>query len=244
MKQQDGVEVGAKPASPLNGESPAGADHSQLTVLVVGGQSVSVLGVGRLLETDPRLQVATAVTESHLDAIRKIRGLKPDVLVTDLYKESAMRHFPEVLDAIKEHSPATNVVVVTHIVEAHAARQAVRAGSLSYVLKEEGADVLMQAVSEAAAGRQYMSPKVALDVVHLSLKEETEVLSPRELEVLTLVARGHTNSEIAEILFLSVRTIEAYRGQIHSKLGVDRRWEMYKAADDRGLLDHRAVEEQ
>ena len=89
-----------------------------------------------------------------------------------------------------------------------------------------------------------MSPKVALDVVHLSLKEDTEILSPRELEVLTLVARGHTHSEIAELLFLSVRTIEAYRGQIHAKLGIDRRWEIYKAADDRGLLSRGAVEGQ
>ena len=56
MKQQDGVEVGAKPASPLNGESPAGADHSQLTVLVVGGQSVSIQGIGRVLETRPHVR--------------------------------------------------------------------------------------------------------------------------------------------------------------------------------------------
>ena len=232
------------PASPLNGESPAGADHHQLTVLVVGGQSVSIQGIGRVLETDPRLQVATAVTESHLDAIRKIRGLKPDILVADLYEESAMRHFPEVLGAIAEHSPLTNVVVVTHIIDAHAARQAVRAGSLSYVLKAEGPEGLALAVAEASEGRQYMSPKIALDVVRLSLAEDQEVLSPRELEVLTLVARGHTNAEIAEILFLSVRTIEAYRSQIHSKLGVHRRWELYNAAEDRGLLHHGPDEDQ
>jgi two-component system response regulator NreC len=236
-------------AAAVDGGSAEGAvslatAQQQRTVLVVGGQAVSVQGIASVLETDSLLQVATAVTPTHLDAIRKIRGLKPDILVTDLYEASAMRHFPEVLDAIAEHSPDTKVVVVTHIADAHAARQAVLAGSLSYVLKEEGAAVLMQAVEEASEGRQYMSPKVALDVVHLSLQEDAEVLSARELEVLTLVARGHTHSEIAELLFLSVRTIEAYRGQIHAKLGIDRRWEIYNAAEDRGLLSHGPVEDQ
>ncbi len=241
MPNENAVDVDGGSAEGAASLAPA---QQHRRVLVVGGQSVSVLGIGRVLETDARLKVSTAVTPTHLDAIRKIRGLKPDILVTDLYKASAMRHFPEVLDAIAEHSPHTKVVVVTHIADAHAARQAVRAGSLSYVLKEEGADVLMQAVNEASEGRQYMSPKVALDVVHLSLQEDTEVLSTRELEVLTLVARGHTHTEIAEMLFLSVRTVEAYRGQIHSKLGIGRRWEIYKAADDRGLLAHGPVDDQ
>jgi two-component system response regulator NreC len=240
MQNENGVAVHESSAQ---GAASVGAVQQQLTVLVVGQQSVSVLGISRVLAADPKLVVSTAITESHLDAIRKIRGLKPDILVADIYKASAMQHFTELQEAIAEHSPATHMVVVTHIVDPQSARQAVRSGSLSYVLKAEGPDALALAVNEAAEGRPYLSPKVALDVVHLGLREDSEVLSARELEVLTLVARGHTNSEIAEILFLSVRTIEAYRGQIHSKLGVHRRWEMYKAAEDRGLLNHGPVED-
>lgn len=213
------------------------AKGESVRVLVIGVMNCSLLGMAELIATGDRYQVGTAVTTDGASALRRVRGLKPDVLVADVFTKEALEPLRELLKGMQDHRCKTALVVVSHLVDPYFAREIVRGGNVSYVHKSSAVEDLRTAIDEAAEGRQFLSSNVALELVNLSLEEESEVLSPREREVLTLVARGHTNSEIAELLFLSVRTVEAYRASLHSKLGVHRRWELFQAAVERRLLN-------
>jgi two-component system response regulator NreC len=117
------------------------------------------------------------------------------------------------------------------------AREAMRAGALGYVLKEAADEELVNAVRLAANGQTYMQPSLG---ARLAAEPEDSKqpgdLTERELEVLRLIAFGHTNSEIAEQLFLSVRTVESHRAHIQQKLGLTTRAELVRYALDAGLV--------
>jgi len=116
------------------------------------------------------------------------------------------------------------------------ARQALQLGVLGYVLKEAADDELVQAVRRAAAGETYLQP--ALGAKLASEPESTASdLSERETDVLRLIALGHTNAEIAEKLYISVRTVETHRAHIQQKLGVSSRAELVQSALSRGLVE-------
>ncbi len=119
------------------------------------------------------------------------------------------------------------------------AREALRAGAVGYVLKDAADEELMSAVLLAAEGRTYLNPQLGARLAAQPPESDTrpDNLSPRELEVLKLIALGHTNGEIASSLFLSVRTVESHRAHIQQKVGVTTRAELVSYARDRGLLD-------
>src|SRR6202011_1633468 len=105
------------------------------------------------------------------------------------------------------------------------ARQALSAGALGYVLKEAADEELVEAVRRAAAGDTYLNPRLGAKVAAEPPPGPPDGLSERELEILRLIALGHTNSQVAEELFLSVRTVETHRAHIQSKLGLSDRAE-------------------
>jgi two-component system response regulator NreC len=119
------------------------------------------------------------------------------------------------------------------------ARAALRAGAAGYVLKDAAEDELMNAVTLAAAGRTYLNPELCAKLASEPLEGagRPDKLSPREVEVLQLIALGHTNSEIASSLFLSVRTVESHRAHIQQKTGANTRAELVTYARDHALLD-------
>jgi two-component system, NarL family, response regulator NreC len=116
------------------------------------------------------------------------------------------------------------------------ARRALQQGVLGYVLKEAADDELVQAVRSAAAGDTYLQPALG---AKLAAEPESAAsdLSKRETDVLRLIALGHTNAEIAEKLFISVRTVETHRAHIQQKLGVSSRAELVQSALSRGLIE-------
>ena len=115
------------------------------------------------------------------------------------------------------------------------AREAMQSGVLGYVLKEAVDEELVTAVRLAAAGRTYLQPELGARLA-ADPADGRDGLSDRELDVLRLVALGHTNAEIAEQLFLSVRTVESHRSHIQQKLRMSKRSELVRYALDRGLL--------
>jgi two-component system response regulator NreC len=114
------------------------------------------------------------------------------------------------------------------------ARKALRAGASGYVLKEAPRSELIEAVRAVARGQTYLHPDLAARAVLAG--EPAGGLTPRELEILRLIALGHTNSEIAADLFLSVRTVETHRANLQSKLGVSRRAGLVRCALERELI--------
>ena len=192
-------------------------------------------GFRSLLESEPGAEVV-AETGDGAEAVALVRDLTPDVLVVDLALPSL--DGLEVTRRAKASSPGTAVVVLSmHRHEAYVA-QAVRAGAGAYVLKDSGVDDLVAAIRAVRAGRRFFSEGLAdpADGRAAPPADRYDTLSPREREVLHLVAEGMTAPEIAEKLFLSPRTVETHRGNGMAKLGLGSQAELIRYVIERGLV--------
>ena len=168
-------------------------------------------------------------------ALRAVLGHKPDVLVLDLNLAgvSSLAYIPQFL----ERSPGTRIVVLTMQTEPAYARDALVAGASAYVLKEAAEEELVSAVIAAVEGRTYLNPAVgAMLAAAMANEGNDRELTEREEEILTLLALGHTNGEIADQLFLSRRTIETHRANIQRKLDLSTRAELTRYALEHHLL--------
>ena len=186
-----------------------------------------------LLDAEEDLEVVAEAGDIE-STLRYVSGHKPDVLILDLNMPGG----PSIsaVPRLRKASPRTGIVVLTMQSEPAYARQALQTGVLGYVLKEAVDEELVHAVRLAADGRTYLQPELGARLA-ADPGEDPDGLSERELDVLRLIALGHTNSEIAEQLFLSVRTVESHRAHIQQKLRMSKRSELVRYALDRGLLD-------
>jgi len=165
---------------------------------------------------------------------RHLAAEQPHVLVLDVNLPGGS---PLVaLRALRDEAPETAIVVTTMIDDARFAREALAAGARGYVLKDAADDELGAAVRCAARGDSYVSPSVASALAAYD-RCGRDRLSDREIDVLRLIALGHTNAEIAETLGISIRTVETHRAHIHRKLRLASRAQLVGYALKRGLLD-------
>jgi two-component system response regulator NreC len=171
------------------------------------------------------------------DARRYVRAHRPAVLVLDLNMPGgdSLEAIPE----IRDETPATEIVVLTMQSDTAFARKALQAGAKGYVLKEAADDELVEAVRAAAQGETYLNPRLG---ARLAAEPPAPVgppddLTEREVEILRLIALGHTNGEIASQLYLSVRTVESHRAHIQQKLRRTTRAELVRYALDKGLVE-------
>ena len=171
------------------------------------------------------------------DALRYVRAHRPDVLVLDLNMpgDPSLPAIPRFL----EGSPATRVVVLTMQDDPAFAREAMQEGASGYVLKEAADEELVQAVRAAASGSTYLNPQLGARIAAQppAPAGPPDGLTEREVEILRLIALGHTNSEIASQLYLSVRTVESHRAHIQQKTRRTTRAELVRYALDHGLLE-------
>ncbi len=171
------------------------------------------------------------------DVIREARRLKPDLAVLDIGMPglNGVDAAREVLRA----SPRTRVIVLTmHKDHAYVA-EALRAGVRGYVLKSRGAEEMLEALREVARGGVYLSPGLSREVAEGFLRGDKPVespLSPREREVLQLVAEGKTTKEVAAALFISFKTVESHRQRIMSKLDLHETASLVRYAIRNGLI--------
>ncbi len=213
----------------------AGEDAAAETVRIVLADDHAVVraGLRLLLDSEPGFEVVAEAGDT--DAARRyVRGHHPDVLVLDLNMPGGSSL--EAIPVVREESPDTQIVVLTMQEEPAFARHALGSGALGYVLKEAADDELVQAVRRAAAGETYMNPRLGARLASEPPPGPPDDLSEREVDVLRLIALGHTNAEIAEQLFLSVRTVETHRAHIQQKLRLSSRAELVRYALDRGLM--------
>jgi two-component system response regulator NreC len=210
-----------------------GEARAPIRVVIADDHAVVRRGLRQVLDSEEDLEVvAEAATLS--DARRYILGHRPDVLVLDLNLPEGLS-----LGAIPEmrtEFPNTQIVVLTMQDEPAYARQALSAGALGYVLKEAAEAELVEAVRRAAEGDTFLNPRLGARVAAAPLPGPPDGLSEREVEVLRMIALGHTNAEIAEQLYLSVRTVETHRAHIQQKLRLGSRAELVRYALDHGLM--------
>jgi two-component system response regulator NreC len=188
-----------------------------------------------LLEAEAGFEVVAEAGEVE-EAVRKVLAYKPRVLVLDLSMPggSTLAAIPRMLEA----SAATAIVVLTMEDEPRFAREALRAGALAFVLKEAADSELVDAVQAAVRGERYLNPQLGglIAAAPETPPGPPDNLSEREVEVLKLVALGHTNAEISQQLYLSVRTVESHRAHIQQKSGRSTRAELVAYAREHGLL--------
>jgi two-component system response regulator NreC len=194
-------------------------------------------GLRFLLESEGFTVVGEGV--DGMEAIKLAEKLRPDIVMLDF-------SMPRLngLDAAREIrrvSPRSRVILLTAHREEQYVLEAINAGIKGYVLKSEAAIVLGEAIQEVTRGNAYLSPGIARHAVDSFLvkcvgEAPAEVLSPRELQVLRLIAEGHTTREVAAQLKLTVKTAESYRTTLMGKLDIHETASLVRYAVRRGLV--------
>ena len=212
--------------------STGGSDP--ITVVLADDHVVVRSALRMLLEDEQGIQVVAEAGDAD-SAIRYVNGHRPSVLILDINMPggSGLGAIP----TIRSQSPETQIVMLTMQAETSSAREALQAGVLGYILKEAASEELVKAVRLAAEGKTYLQPELG---ARLAAERETPApddLSSRELEVLRLIALGHTNNEIADSLYLSVRTVESHRAHIQQKLSLTSRSDLVRYAIERRLIE-------
>jgi DNA-binding NarL/FixJ family response regulator len=170
-------------------------------------------------------------------AVRLVQELSPEIAVLDMVMPGL--NGIDAARQIQRASPRTKSILVTMYAERQYVVQALRAGIRGYVLKSQGARDLIQAIREVHNGAVYLSPKVSELAVDLSLgraEAEADPLSPREREVVQLIAEGLTTKEVASVLGISVKTAEAHRINSMRKLDVHETASLVRYAVRQGLV--------
>jgi two-component system response regulator NreC len=204
------------------------------TIVLADDHTVVRNALRMLLDAEPGFEVVAEAGDADT-AVRYVRGHKPAVLILDLNMPG--RASLEAIPDVEEASPETEIVVLTMQNEPAFARRALQAGVRGYVLKEAADAELVQAVRSAAAGDIYLQPALGARLAAAADAPIPDELSERERDVLRLIALGYTNAEVAEQLYISIRTVESHRAHIQQKLGLSSRAELVRYALERGLVE-------
>ncbi len=210
-------------------------DHPT-TVLLADDHQVVLDALRQLIETQPDLKVV-AIANDAAQAIDAARRTRPAVAVVDVSMPEGGGF--EVARRLREMELPTRVVILTMHTEDSFVLEAVRLGITGYVVKRAASTELLEAIRAVARGEAHLPPSaVRLLVAHDSgIAASAPALSAREREVLRYTARGFSNHEIAERLFISTKTVDTYRSRIMAKLDVHRRSELVEYALRNGMLD-------
>jgi two-component system response regulator NreC len=205
----------------------------EITVVLADDHNVIRSGLRAMLEAEDDLRVIGEAADA--PAAQKLaRDRRPDVLVLDLNMPGAAP--ADDIAGLREEVPATRVVVLTMQSDPRRARELLQAGASGYVLKQAAERQLTAAIRAAADGGSYIDPELGGLVAQLGA-DPLEALGERDRELLRLLALGHTNREIGEQLFLSVRAVEVNRAKLLEKLGLESRPELVRFAIANGLVD-------
>jgi two-component system response regulator NreC len=223
-----------KAAAPTDGARDGeNASAERIRIVIADDHTVVRSGLRMLFEGENDLEVVAEASDVE-SARRCVRGHHPSILVLDLNMPGGSSL--EAIPLIRQESPDTQIVVLTMQQEPAFARAALAAGALGYVLKEAAEDELVEAVRRAAVGDSYLNPRLGARIASEPPPGPPDDLSNREVDVLRLIALGHTNAEIAEQMYLSVRTVETHRSHTQQKLGLSTRAELVGYALERGLI--------
>ena len=209
-----------------------------IRVILVDDHAILRAGLRRVLEAEPDIEVV-GEAESADRAVFESLSSRPDVVVMDVVMpgKSGIEVMPALLQAV----PEAKVLVLSMQDDPRYVREAFEVGASGYVLKEAADTEVVGAVRAVAAGERYVHPTLGARLVAAEAEErkraEADPLSEREREVLRLLALGHTNQEIAKMLYISVRTAETHRAHIMQKLRLTSRAELVRYALENGLIE-------
>jgi two-component system response regulator NreC len=209
-----------------------------IRVLIVDDHAVVRSGLRKVLESADGFEVVGEAGDMR-NAVFEARAQQPDVILMDVVMPGASGI--EATPAVLKEVPGAKVVVLSMQDDPRYVREAFAVGASGYVLKEAADTELVQAIREVADGGRYVHPALGARMITADAEErrraEDDPLSEREREVLRLLALGHTNQEIAKMLYISVRTAETHRAHIMQKLRLQTRADLVGYALERGLLE-------
>jgi DNA-binding NarL/FixJ family response regulator len=218
----------------------------KIKILIADDHSLVRTGLRQLLEGSAEFSVV-GEAESGEEAVRQVAKLKPDIAILDISMPGMSGI--EATRTIGRENTGTRVLILTIHESEEYIYQMVRAGASGYVLKDAGRDELFTAVRAVAAGERFFSPGVSKLMVEEFIRRATEqesgppapdeVLTNRESEILKHIAEGLTNQQIADKLFISVRTVDTHRTNLMQKLDIHDTASLVRYAIQKGLVDIR-----
>jgi DNA-binding NarL/FixJ family response regulator len=207
-------------------------------IVVADDHGIVRSGVRMLLDQQEGMRVV-AEAEDGVEAVKAAIEHRPDAVVLDVSMPRMTGI--QATHEIKQHLPDAAVVLLSMHDDQRYFYEALKAGAAGYVLKRSADTQLVDAIRAAIRGESFISPVAEEELMRNWLEEGGESasaeLTPRELEVVKLIAEAHTNKQIAQILNLSEKTVESHRGNVLAKLGMRDRVELVRYAIRRGLIE-------
>lgn len=214
---------------------------NRIRVLLADDHTILRDGIRALLVDQADVEVI-GEAEDGLSTVKMVGKLKPDVVIMDI--AMPLLNGLEATRQIQRDYPQVKVLILTMHENEEYIRQVLAAGALGYVLKDAAAQDLLGAIRAVHRGEAVLSPAITRLVIEDYLRwgdirpaDTSNGLTPREREILQLIAEGYTNKEIAEILSLSVKTIQSHRSNLMSKLDLHDRGELIKYAIQKKIID-------
>jgi two-component system, NarL family, response regulator NreC len=208
-------------------------------VLIADDHAIVRAGLRALLTAEVGLELVGEASSGE-EALRLVETLHPDILVLDL--SMADLDGIQVTRRVHVSAPEVRILILTVHEDEALLREAIRAGASGYILKYAAEDELLLAINTVQLGEIYVHPQMLRSLLVEQPKQKppiplpAELLTPREMDVLSRIVQGYTNRQIAEELMLSVRTVEGYRANMMEKLGINNRAELVRYAREQGLL--------
>jgi DNA-binding NarL/FixJ family response regulator len=215
-----------------------GTEDGAIRVLIVDDHAVLRSGLHLLLDAQAGIEVVGEAGDVK-EAVFEAREKKPDIVLMDVVMpgQTGIEGVPLVL----KEAPKAKVLVLSMQDDPRYVQEAFAAGAVGYILKEAVDAEVVRAIKRVAAGEHYVHPELGARLIaaeaEAKAREEADPLSDREREVMRLLALGHTNQEIAKMLYISVRTAETHRAHIMQKLRLSTRAQLVRYAIDQGLLE-------
>ena len=212
-----------------------------IKVLIADDHEVVRSGFSLIINSQDDMEVVGNAADGN-EAYNLVAKLKPDILLLDISMPPGQSGLIA-CEKISKDFPSTRVIILTMFAEADYLYFTLRGGASGYILKTSSTEELLEAVREVAAGGIHVNQKMA-EELSIRLKEDEDgegtnplrILTSRELEVFTLIASGYTTTEIAEKIYVSVKTVEVHRSKIYSKLNISSRAELVQLAIKYRLL--------
>lgn len=213
----------------------------KIRILLADDHTILRDGIRALLEDELDMELVGEAEDGHT-AVKMANQLKPDVVLMDI--AMPLLNGLEATRQIKRDQPQINVLILTMHENEEYIRQVLATGAMGYILKDAAARELLGAIRAVYRGEAVLSPAITRLVIEdylrwgdLQPKNDSSGLSPREREVLQLIAEGYTNKQIAEILSISVKTVQAHRSSLMSKLDLHDRGELIKYAIQKKIIE-------
>ena len=208
-------------------------------ILIADDHAVVRSGLRGLLRADPDIEVVGEATDG-METLHLAEALRPDLVLLDITMppENGIK----TAKRLKKAHPELIVLFLTMHEEESLLHEALRTGAAGYVIKRAEESEILQAIHVASRGDIYVHPAMTRTLLHQPVTTEHRrgvvavTLTPRELDVLRLLAKGNTNRQIADLLDLSIRTVENHRANLMGKLGLVSRVELVHYAEENDLL--------